>query len=165
MIRCTTLVPTPTVRPIFRMPMPSARSSRMRSSTAGRTSTQPLALRPGPRRAGIEPLISNRASEEQQRSFDSTNCPRCDGGRRRSNAEWLHVAIDFAGGPTEQNRGWKSVIATAAAKVPWLPWLMLTGSPSVGPPPQLRAPRRRALPSEKPGDTDAVKWRPRRYRT
>jgi hypothetical protein len=31
--RCTTEVPTPTVRPILSMPMPSALSSRMRAST------------------------------------------------------------------------------------------------------------------------------------
>jgi hypothetical protein len=44
MIRCTTLVPTPTVRPIFKMPMPSARSSRMRSSTAGLIGRRPSLL-------------------------------------------------------------------------------------------------------------------------
>jgi hypothetical protein len=39
--RCTTLVPTPKVRPIFRMPIPSAFSSRMRASTDGFTVRRP----------------------------------------------------------------------------------------------------------------------------
>jgi hypothetical protein len=38
---CTTDVPTPTVRPIFRMPMPVPLSSRMRASTAGLTGRRP----------------------------------------------------------------------------------------------------------------------------
>ena len=38
--RCTTEVPTPRVRPIFRMPMPAARSSRIRVSTDELTGRQ-----------------------------------------------------------------------------------------------------------------------------
>jgi hypothetical protein len=39
--RCTTDVPMPRVRPIFRMPIPSALSSRMRFSTEGATGRRP----------------------------------------------------------------------------------------------------------------------------
>jgi len=52
--RCTTLVPTPTVRPIFNMPMPSADALLDRG--LHRLPAEPNALLRGPRKPGIDAL-------------------------------------------------------------------------------------------------------------
>src|SRR5258708_6236327 len=63
--RCTTLVPMPSFLPIFRMPMPSARSCRIRASTAGftRTSAKLDAVRPSPRKATVDTPTHDAALE------------------------------------------------------------------------------------------------------
>src|SRR5258708_39343348 len=63
--RCTTLVPMPSFLPIFRMPMPSARSCRIRASTAGftRTSAKLDAVRPSPRKASVDTITDDAALE------------------------------------------------------------------------------------------------------
>jgi hypothetical protein len=67
---CTTDVPTPTVRPIFRMPMPVPLSSRMRASTAGLTgaATELDALLPGFGKAGIDPFDDDGTLEFREDS-------------------------------------------------------------------------------------------------
>ena len=60
--RCTTLVPMPKVRPIFRMPSPLARSWRMRlNSRFDRTSAELGAVRPGARKPSADPFPNDAA--------------------------------------------------------------------------------------------------------
>ena len=63
--RCTTDVPTPTVRPILRIPIPSARSSRIRCSTDALTGppAELGAALLSPRKAGVDPLSDHAAFE------------------------------------------------------------------------------------------------------
>jgi hypothetical protein len=61
--RCTTLVPTPMVRPIFNMPMPSAFSARMRASTAGLTRRRPIHWPQQCVRAAHEAMLKSRSHD------------------------------------------------------------------------------------------------------
>src|SRR5260370_20500518 len=80
--RCTTLVPMPSFLPIFRMPMPSARSCRIRASTAGftRTSAKLDAVRPSPRQASVDTITDDTALQLGQNAQHLKQ--RLAGGRR-----------------------------------------------------------------------------------
>jgi hypothetical protein len=66
--RCTTLVPMPSVLPIFNMPMPSLRSSRMRSSTKGSTGRRPSFVPFALARAS--PALTRSVGHSRQKSLN-----------------------------------------------------------------------------------------------
>jgi hypothetical protein len=77
--RCTTLVPTPRVRPIFRRPMPSALSSRMRASMEGFTGRRPSFVPFALARARPALTLSRtmpRSTLQTRRASGTSPCPQ-----------------------------------------------------------------------------------------
>ena len=75
--RCTTLVPTPTVRPMFKMPMLSAQESvcELQPWASQEVSSKPDALAVGPGKSGIEPLTDHSGFELREEAAHLKHCP------------------------------------------------------------------------------------------
>jgi hypothetical protein len=113
--RYMTDVPTPSVRPIFRMPMPSVRRARIRASTSGLTGTaaQRDALRLGPRKASVDPLTDHLPFEFGE---DTAHLNHGTTGRRRG-VERLLVELQVTAHRLQFTGEADEVLKTAAEPV------------------------------------------------